>query len=152
MRKMIVGLAALSLVACSSVQTNVVNPVLTDISRINNTAIADLTNAQAVAKAATPADMDGYNCATTVIAVAGQINAVVTAAKGPGAGPLSNAELASLFQPGSQQFNAVQQQLTSGCAAKAQDVLGAAGVTLAGGVAGAMATTNLILPLAAAAP
>ena len=67
-------------------------------------------------------------------------------------GVFTTAEIASLYQPGSAQFNAAQQVLVSGCAAKAQNVLGPAGLLAAGGVIGALATANGILPLAAAVP
>lgn len=155
MLKTSLAAAALVLVAgCASLNTKVVDPLITDISRINNTASADLTVAQSVAQAATPPDTDGFNCAGAAIAASAQINKVLAAAAagGANAGAFTTAEIASLFQPGSAQYNAVNQLLVSGCAAKAQDVLGAAGVLAAGGVAGAIATSNIILPLAAAAP
>jgi hypothetical protein len=133
------------------INTTVVDPLITDLSKINNTAMADLVVVQKTALAATPPDADGAQCAAAAITVGGQIAAVNTAASGTGAGILTTAELASLFQPGSAQYNQVKQTLTSGCAAKAQDVLGAAGVLAAGGVVGAIAAGQL-LPLAAAAP
>jgi hypothetical protein len=148
--------ALLSLAGCANgflnFNTKVIDPLITDISKINNTAGGDLVIVENVAKAATPPDTDGYNCAAAAITVNGQIGQVLTAANVTGAGALTTGELASLFQPGSQQYNSVKQTLTSGCAAKAQDVLGAAGVLAAGGVVGALAATNTILPLAAAAP
>lgn len=145
----ILCLASLTGCASGSLQKTS-DSVITVISRVNNTAIADLQQAQAVAKAAMPADTDGVNCSASAIVVAGQINAVLAAAKGPDTGAFTLAELASLFQPGSAQYNQVKQTLTSGCAAKVQDVLGAAQTVLAGGVIGVLATTNAVLPLAAA--
>lgn len=145
-------LVVIVLEACTAVNTRVVDPLITALSRINATGIADLKVAQAVALAATPPDQDGFNCAGAAVTVGGQINAVFAAAKGTGAGVLTTAELASLFQPGSAQFEAAKQVLVSGCAAKAQDVLGPAGLLAAGGVVGALATANGILPLAAAVP
>ena len=142
---------AFALGACSSFNTKVIDPLLNDLAKINNTAAADLVVAENVAKAATPPDIDGYNCAVAAATVAAQINAVAVAANVPNAGPLATAELASLFQPGSAQYNAANQTLTSGCAAKAQDVLGPTGLIAAGGVAGAIATGK-ILPILAAAP
>ena len=156
MRRIILPLSfAAALAGCSNptlINTKIVDPLITDLSKINNTLNADLVGVQKTALAATPPDTDGANCAAAAITVSGQIATVNTAASGTGAGVLTTAELASLFQPGSAQYNAVKQTLTSGCAAKAQDVLGAAGVLAAGGVVGALATTNTILPLAAAAP
>jgi hypothetical protein len=145
---------AIALNACSSavtsVNTQVVDPLITTLSKINATAVADLTTAGNVALAATPPDKDGASCIAGTITVAGQINAVLAAAKGANAGVLTTAELASLFQPGSAQYNAAQQVLVSSCAAKAQDVLGAAGVLAAGGVVGALASGQVLPVLAAA--
>lgn len=135
----------------TTINQKVIDPLLTDLNKIGNTAADDLKNVQAVAKAATPPDTDGYNCAAAALTVQGQIAAVLTAANTPQAGVLTTAEVASLFQPGSAQYNQAKQVLVSGCAAKAQDVLGPAGLLAAGGVAGALATQN-ILPLAAAVP
>ena len=143
--------AAALLVACSTINTKVVDPLITALSRINNTAAADLVVAENVAKAASPVDTDGYNCAAAAITASDQINVVMAAAKVPNAGVLTTAELASLFQPGSAQYNFIKQELTTGCAAKAQDVLGAAGVLAIGGAVGALAAGQL-LPLAAAVP
>lgn len=152
MKRLAPVIVAVSLVACASVNTKVIDPLITAISRLNNTAAADLVVAQNVAKAATPPDTDGLNCAVAGAQASAQINAVLAAAGTANAGAITTAELASLFQPGSQQYNAVKQLLVTGCAAKAQDVLGPAGVLAAGGVVGALATANGILPLAAAAP
>lgn len=137
--------------ACSSFNTKVIDPIITDLSKINATAQADLVVMENVAKAATPPDTDGYNCAAAAIVVSGQVSAVVAAANVPTAGVVTTAELASLFQPGSAQYNQVEQTLVSGCAAKAQDVLGPAGLLAAGGVAGAIAAGK-VLPILAAAP
>lgn len=158
MKRIAVVLFTLALAACSStsnpvqtVNAKIVDPLITALSRIGNTSTADLTVAENVANAATPPDKDGYNCAATAITVQSQINAVFKAAAVPNAGVFTTAELASLFQPGSAQYNNAKQELVSGCAAKAQDVLGPTAL-LANGVVGAIATTNAVLPLAAAAP
>lgn len=129
----------------------VADKLITDLAKIGNTVGADLQTAQKVALAATPPDTDGANCAAAALTVKGQIAVVLTAANQPAAGALTTAEVASLFQPGSAQYNAAKQALTSGCAAKAQDVLGAAGVLAAGGALGAIASGQ-VLPLLAAAP
>lgn len=145
---------ALSLSACAgNPATNpATNPLATALSRISNTAAADLQTAQKVALAATPPDQDGANCAAAALTVQAQVNKVVAAANAPGAGAFTVAELASLFQPGSAQFNQANNTLASGCVAKANDVVGPAGVVAAGGVAGVLAATNTILPLAPAVP
>lgn len=142
--------AALLLAACATFNAKVVDPLITTLSKIGNTAVADLTTAGNVAMAAIPPDTDGANCIAGTIKVASQINAVLIAAKSTSAGALTTAELASLFQPGSAQYNAAQQILVSACAAKAQDVLGAGGVLAVGGVVGALAGGQVLPVLAAA--
>lgn len=170
MNRSILILALLSISACTSFASQVVDPLITTISRINNTAVSDLTVAIAVANAATPPDTDGAQCAKGAIVVAGQINTVLAAAKGSPAitgtaatattaavaaapaavlGVFTTAELATIFAPGSAQYNNVKQQLTTACAAKGLDVLGQQGLLAAGGVIGALAAGKL-LPLAAA--
>src|SRR5215469_11301004 len=135
------------LVGCEQLNQRIVDPLLKDLQKINATAQADLGQAKLVALAATPPDQDGANCADAAITVSASINRVFAAATGSTAsGPLTAAELASLFQPGSIQYNTARQTLTSGCAAKAQDVLGAAGVLAAGGVVGAIAAGQ-VLPM-----
>jgi hypothetical protein len=149
---------ALALGGCSgqiagaqSQVNKITDALITDLAKIGATAGADLQTAEKVAQAATPPDTDGLNCAAAALTVQGQIAVVLTAANQPAAGALTTAEVASLFQPGSAQYNAAKQVLTSGCAAKAQDVLGAAGVLAAGGALGAIAGGQ-VLPLLAAAP
>lgn len=166
-----------SLTGCASVQTSLTaksDAVITVISKINNTAIVDLRQSQAVAMAATPPDTDGFNCSAGAITVFGQINAVIAAAKSSPAtagtaatattpavaaklasapGAFTQAELATIFAPNSPQWNQVKDTITSACAAKVAKVIGAAQMTLAGGVVGVLAGAagNAILPLAAAA-
>ena len=131
------------------------NPLINVLTRINAAGLADLTRVEAVASvpnAGMPGgieDADGLHCAQAATVVLGQVQAVNAAANGAGAGVLTLAEMASLFQPGSPQANQAQNTLAAGCVAKANDVLGAAGVVLAGGVVGAVATNPSILPLAA---
>lgn len=134
-----------------STVTDVSDALLTDLAKIGNTAQTDLAKADAVALAATPPDQDGHVCLTTVGGVLGDIQKVNAAAGGAGAGVFTVGEMASLFQPGSIQYNTEKQKLVSGCAAKAQDVLGAAGVLAAGGVVGAIAAGQM-LPVLAAVP
>lgn len=140
----------LTLGACTTINTKIVDPLITTLAKINATATADLLIAQNAAKAATPPDLDGYNCAGAVITVSGQIKQVIDAAHAtPGAaGVFTTAEIASLFQPGSAQFNQAQNTLASGCIAKANDVAGPAGVAIGGGVVG-MLNAGKLLPLAA---
>jgi hypothetical protein len=146
---------ALALAGCSGTGSNpiynVTDPLITVLSRVANTAGADLVVAENVANAATPKDTDGYNCDAALLTVQGQITAVVTAAHVPTAGAFATAELASLFQPGSQQYNQAKQVIVSGCAAKAQDVMGPTAL-LGSGVLGALAVGQQVAPLVAAIP
>lgn len=149
MHKLIATFAIVALAGCSTFNTSVVDPLITDLSKINATATADLTNVEAVANAATPADIDGANCAAALLIVQGQIAKVIAANNLTNAGVLTAAEMASLFQPNSAQYNQAENTIATGCIAKANDVLGAAKVVAAGGVA---AVLPQIIQLAAAAP
>jgi hypothetical protein len=103
------------------------NQVVTVLTRIANTATADLNTAIAVANAATPPDVDGAACAHGVIVV-GQAMQKVAAATPSGSvvGAFTVAEIASLYQPGSDQFNWATKTLETACIAKTQDVYHAA--------------------------
>ena len=150
MRKILLAsVAALPLFACSQINSTVVNPALKTLAQIANTAQADLTNVEAIAKAATPPDTDGYNCAAAVLVVNGQIMQVNAANNTANAGVFTVAEMASLFQPGSAQYNQAVNTIGTGCIAKANDIMGAANVLAAGGI---MAVLPQVIPLAAAAP
>lgn len=151
-------LIAVLCASCAGTAPGSTNPLINVLTKINNAGLADLKRVEAVAgvpNANLPGgieDKDGLQCAQAGEAVLTQINAVNAAANGPGAGALTLAEMASLFQPGSPQFNQAQNTLAAGCVAKANDVMGPAGVVAAGGVVGAIAANQSILPLLAAAP
>ena len=149
MRKILI--ASLALLASCATLSNPADPLITVLSRVANTAQIDLTTSIAVAQAATPQDGDGALCAQAALVVQGSISRVVAAAHVSGAGAFTVAELASLFQPGSAQYNYAKQTLVSGCAAKTQDVMGPAAL-LGTGVIGALAIGQQVLPLAAAVP
>lgn len=155
MRKLAL-VSALALAACASTTPTAPNPLINVLTKINNAGLADLQRVEAVASvpnANMPGgieDQAGLACAQAATVVLGQIQAVNAAANGSGAGVLTVAEVASLFQPGSPQANRAQDTLATGCVAKANQVLGAAGVVAAGGVIGAIAASPQILPLAAA--
>lgn len=123
--------------------------ILQTLAQIGNTAQADAAQAKAVALAATPPDTDGATCWTGVSTAIGEIQQVNTAANAgqSKAGVFTAAEMASLFQPGSAQYNQVVNLVGTACIAKANDVMGAANVVGAGGV---MAILPQIIPLAAA--
>ena len=72
-----IGTAAALLTACASLNSKVVDPLVTDLSKISNTATADLIVADNVALAATPPDKDGDACIKAAQVVQGQVVAVV---------------------------------------------------------------------------
>ena len=147
---------ALLLGACASPQAT--NPLISVLTKISNAGLADIQKAEGVASvpnANLPGgieDLHGLQCLQASQTLLTQINAINTAANGPGAGAITLAEMASLFQPGSPQFIQAQDTLVAGCNAKAVDVLGPAGVVAAGGIAGAIVSAPQILPLVAAVP
>lgn len=140
-------LAAFLLMSCTN-QTAAGDSLITVLTKVANTAQADLTQATSIANAATPPDTDGVMCYTALMAVNSDILKVLNA--GQGGGIIATAEVASLFQPGSIQY-VTEQQKVGQCAPKAQDVLGPAGLLAAGGVAGAIAIGK-VAPFLAAAP
>lgn len=142
-------LAILVVGGCQQFNTQVASPALQTLAQIGNTAVADAQQAKAVALAATPPDTDGANCWTGVVTAIGEIQQVNSAAAsgGKAAGVFTAAEMASLFQPGSAQYNQVTNLVASACIAKANDVVGAANVVAMGGV---MAILPKVIPLAAA--
>lgn len=149
MRKLFIVALLSGVAACATFDTAVVDPAMTTLAQIGNTSQKDLQNTEAVAQAATPPDTDGYNCAVAVLVVNGQIAKLNAANTISNAGVFTAAEMASIFQPGSAQYQQAINTIGTGCIAKANDVLGAANVVAAGGI---MAVLPKVIPLAAAAP
>lgn len=146
----ILAFASAAVVMADCAQVNSASSkILQTLAQIGNTAQADAAQAKAVALAATPPDTDGANCWTGVSTAIGEIQQVNTAANAgqSKAGVFTATEMASLFQPGSAQYNQVVNLVGTACIAKANDVMGAANVVGAGGV---MAILPKIIPLAAA--
>jgi hypothetical protein len=161
-RKILSATCALSLLAgCATTTTTggtttttgIANPLFVELSDISQAGLGDLARVEAIASVPNPGlpggveDQAGLTCAQAGTSVLTQVNAVNAAANGPGAGVLSVAEVASLFQPGSPSFNQAEDTLATGCVDKANAVLGAAGVLAAGGVVAAMVASPQILPL-----
>jgi len=106
--------------------------VLTNLTTIANTADADLATSIAVANAATPPDTAGVNCATAVRTVGANIRKVMAATPaGATVGVFTAGEIASLYAPGSAQFNDAVQTIETGCIAKLHQI-NAAGASAAG--------------------
>lgn len=134
------------------------DPLITVLTKVNNAGLSGLQSVINIAQVPNPGlpggveDQDGLTCAQKGgVPVFTQTGAVLAAA-GKQPGPLGYAEMASLILPNTVQYNQAQNTLASACVAKANDVLGAAGVLAAGGVVGAMAVNQQILPLIAAVP
>lgn len=105
------------------------------LTQLGNTLMSDLLQQRAVALAATPPDTDGAQCAGTLptnpadpttgtgaLTVAAAIQNVAAVTAGKSVGALTVAEIASLYQPGSAQFNWAVKVLETGCIAKIHDV------------------------------
>jgi len=144
-------LLLISACVSSSTSNTQVNGVLTQLA---NTATGDLTSAAAVANAATPPDADGATCGAAALTVAAAMQKVllvtappVAGAKPATIGAFTAAEIASLYQPGSPQYQWAVKTLVSGCAAKIIDVQQAANANLS--IAGLIAAIPSVLPLAA---
>ena len=139
----------------SQTQSSQITAVLT---QLGNTLTADLQQQSAVALAATPPDMDGARCAGTTpdpkkpgdlgtgaLSVAAAIQRVAAVTDGKQVGALTIAEMGTLYQPGSAQFNWAVTTLETACIAKIHDVNQAINSTA--GIIGALPT---VLALAAA--
>lgn len=97
--------------------------ILTILNQVANTASADLTSQIAIANAATPPDLDGAACGNAALTVGIAMKKVLAATPaGATIGVFSAAEIATLYQPGSAQFNYAVTTLETGCIAKVHDV------------------------------
>jgi hypothetical protein len=128
------------------------------LTQLGNTLVTDLQQQAATALAATPPDTDGAQCAGTLpnpavagdlgtgaLAVAAAIQRVNAVNGGKAIGTLTLAEIATLYQPGSAQFNWAVKVLETACIAKVHDVNQAINSTA--GIIGALPS---VLALAAA--
>lgn len=126
----ICGAVAIAVAACSvgPGDSSQIEKVLT---QLGNTLTADLLQQRAVALAATPPDTFGAQCAGALpdaskpgdlgsgaLAVAAAIQRVAAVTAGQSVGALTVAEIATLYQPGSPQFNWAVTELETACIAK----------------------------------
>ncbi len=158
MRKILLAaVLPFGLAACgvSQTQSDSITKVLT---QLGNTLVSDLQAQSAVALAATPPDVDGAQCAGTLpdptkpgdlgtgaLSVAAAIQRVANVTGGKKVGALTVAEIGTLYQPGSAQFNWAVKVLETACIAKVHDVNQAINSTA--GIVGALPS---ILALGAA--
>ena len=138
MRRMvqIVILAVVPLASCAIVSQQQSKQIETVFTQLANTLVTDLQQQRAVALAATPPDVDGAACAGTLgnaanpsdprntgaLAVANAIQKVEAVTAGKAVGAFTVAEIASLYQPGSAQFNWAIKTLETACIAKIHDI------------------------------
>ena len=128
-RLLLSSLAVLTISGCT-VPPASQQSLIADMKTIGAAAAGDLNSAIAVANAASPPDVDGVTCATAVLKVNNDIQSVVNATP-PGSvvGPATAAEIASLYQPGSTQWNQEVKTIETGCVAKLHDINQAAAST-----------------------
>ena len=127
----------LALAACAGglVSQSESQQITTVLTQLGNTLTSDLLAQGAVALAATPPDLDGAACAGTLptnpldpttgtgaLTVAAAIQKVAAVTAGKSVGALTVAEIATLYQPGSAQFNWAVKTIETGCIAKVHDV------------------------------
>jgi hypothetical protein len=160
--KSLIAAIAFGITSCSVVSQSESTKITTVLTQLGNTLVTDLQQQRAVALAAQPPDVDGAACAGALpgeavydtssdhlglgalgVAAAIQKVAAVTANKAVGA--LTAAEVASLYQPGSAQFNWAVKMIETACIAKIHDVNQAVNST-----AGIMTALPSVLALSAA--
>jgi len=163
MRKLLLcgaSIFALSLVGCAGgiISQNDNQKISKVLTQLGNTLVTDLQQQKAVALAATPVDTDGAQCAgdlpdptkagdtgTGALGVAAAIQKVAAVTSGTSVGALTLAEIGTLYQPGSAQFNWAIKMLETACIAKVHDVNQAVNST-----AGIVTALPSVLALAAA--
>jgi hypothetical protein len=137
MRNVLAACAAVALLAgCApGVSRSDSAAITTVLTQIGNTVITDLQQQAKVAMAATPPDVDGARCAGTLpnpavagdlgtgaLAVAAAIQRVAAVTANQKVGALTVAEIGTLYQPGSAQFNWAVTTLETACIAKVHNV------------------------------
>jgi hypothetical protein len=146
------GLAGCISQAVDNTQNAQINKVLT---QLGNTLTTDLVQQAKTAMAATPPDLHGAACAGTLpdpakpgdlgtgaLAVAAAIQRVIASTAGVAPGLATQAEIATLYAPGSAQFNWALTTIETGCIAKIHDVNQAINST--GGIITALPTVLLL--------
>lgn len=139
MQKILLAGAILALAGCA--QTGKPDQITSVLDQIANTATADLQTSIAVANAATPPDADGAACSQAVLTAAAAMQQVLAASTAAGGtvGAFTTAEIASLYQPGSAQYNYVVKTVGTGCLNKIVDVAGQAANAIISAVPAAVA-------------
>ncbi len=136
MKKLLASVSLVALASCApGVSQSDSTQITTILTQLGNTLTTDLQQQAATAMAATPPDVDGARCAGTLpnpavsgdlgtgaLAVAAAIQRVNAVNANKPIGALTVAEIATLYQPGSAQFNWATTTLETACIAKVHDV------------------------------
>ncbi len=154
----VLGTLMLGVASCAVVSQSQSTQITTVLTQLGNTLTADLQQQALTAMAATPPDVDGARCAGTLpdptkpgdlgtgaLAVSAAIQRVNAVNANKPIGALTVAEIATLYQPGSAQFNWAVTTIETACIAKIHDVNQAINST-----AGIMTALPSVLALAAA--
>jgi hypothetical protein len=157
-KKIVLVLPLIALTSCTGISANQNTQISAVLTQLGNTLTTSLQQQAAVALAATPPDVDGARCAGTLpnpavpgdlgtgaLSVAAAIQRVAAVTTGQQVGALTLAEIATLYQPGSPQFNWAVTTLETACIAKIHDVNQAVNST-----AGIITALPSVLVLAAA--
>lgn len=143
-RKILLTTCALGLLSSCTVPPPTSGSLVTALTNLANTGVADFNNVINVANAATPPDVDAVPCAQAGITVVQAMQKVLAATPaGSTVGVFTAAEIASLYQPGSAQTNFVVKTIETGCVAKIHDTIQAQQ-----SMVGALATLSAVLAAA----
>lgn len=134
-KRLLALLTFATLLAACTISTTQSQDITKVLTQLGNTVTSDLLAQRAVALAATPPDLDGAACAGTMpttagdpttgtgaLTVAAAIQQVASVTAGKAVGALTIAEIGTLYQPGSAQFNWAVKVLETACIAKVHDV------------------------------
>lgn len=143
--RLLVSAALGTLLGCTVPSST--DPTVTNLTTIANAATADLNNGIAVANAATPPAPHLASCYTSILAVNTAMAKVLAATPaGSTVGVFTAAAVASLYQPGSAQFNWTVETIETGCIAEWHD-LNQAAASMAGMPAALVAALAIAAPI-----
>jgi hypothetical protein len=126
----LVGLAAIALTGCVVGASPASKQMMANLTTVANAGTADLDGVIAVANAATPPAPHLAACATATLQVAAAMKQVLAATPtGSTVGVFTAAAVASLYQPGSAQYNYAVTTIETGCIAEVHDVMQSAQAT-----------------------
>jgi hypothetical protein len=124
MRFRSLAVAFVVLLAGCTLSSSQASNISSFLAQLGNTTGADLTNAAAIANAATPPDAAGLQCVTALQGQQANIQKLVAANNLAKGAVVSATEVSSLLIPGSAQMNAARDALVQGCGVKMAQVTG----------------------------